>query len=183
VAGTPLLAQDGGTFQGKVVVEWLEDGAGPDREMKVLEPFSFTDKRGVSWPVPAGAVINGASIPRAFWDVVGSPFVGDYRRASVVHDHYCTTKERTWQAVHRMFYDGMIAAGLPVVQAKVLYGAVYAGGPRWSGVRGAEPGAPQLISVMPEFSADELRELQRRIETANPELYEVERMAQEMAQP
>ena len=80
-------------YIGRVAVEWIES-EGPDREMRLLEDFSFRDQDGTEWTVPAGSKVDGASIPRTFWAIVGPPFVGDYRRASVIHDHYCNTKER-----------------------------------------------------------------------------------------
>jgi len=35
---------------------------------------------------PKGMRTDGASIPRFFWRVVGSPFTGKYRRAAIFHD-------------------------------------------------------------------------------------------------
>ena len=125
----PAVAQ--GTFTGRVAVEWLT-GQIPERDMRLMEAFTFTDPKGKKWHVPAGTVINGASIPQAFWSLVGSPYTGNYRRASVVHDHFCDTKTERWQDVHRMFYFAMVAGGVSELEAKVLYGFVYAGGPRWT---------------------------------------------------
>lgn len=34
---------------------------------------------------PAGTISNGASIPKAFWSIVGSPF-DEYLNESVIHD-------------------------------------------------------------------------------------------------
>ncbi|MEW7988611.1 MAG: DUF1353 domain-containing protein [Candidatus Thiodiazotropha sp.] len=119
-----------GRFDGKVVAEWLE-GNGPDREMKLKEDFTFVDQNGKQWIVTKGAKVDGASIPWVFWRIVGPPFVGDYRRASVVHDFYCDNKSESWQDVHKMFYDASIAGGVPETKAKIMYAAVYAGGPRW----------------------------------------------------
>lgn len=116
-------------FEGRVVTEWLTQE--PERDMKLLEPFAFRDARGKLWSVPAGAIINGASIPQAAWSAAGSPYTGNYRRASVVHDHYCDTKTESWESVHRMFFDAMIASGVGEMQAKIFYAFVYAGGPRW----------------------------------------------------
>lgn len=172
-----------GQFLGKVVVEWIDDGSGPDREMRLVEPFGFRDARGLEWWAPKGATIDGASIPRAFWATVGSPFTGDYRRASVVHDHYCDTKERPWQAVHRMFYEGVLAAGVPQRQAKVLYAAVYGGGPRWSPVAGAEPGQPRFITVTPDLSEADLRQLAEWIEEEDPDLSILEGRVQAVVSP
>ncbi|WP_089727536.1 DUF1353 domain-containing protein [Candidatus Thiosymbion oneisti] len=118
-----------GEFQGQVVTEWLQNDK-EDRDMRLLEDFKYIDDNGKVWSVPKGQVVNGASIPQTFW-TFGPPFVGDYRRASVVHDHYCRTRTESWEDVHRMFYEAMQADGVPSYKAKVMYAAVYAGGPRW----------------------------------------------------
>ena len=47
--------------------------------MGLLKKFSFKDPDAQEWAAPAGAVIDGASIPRALWTIVGSPYTGDYR--------------------------------------------------------------------------------------------------------
>ena len=180
LAALPAAGQTTGYFEGQLVVEWLENESGPDRDMQLVEPFAFHDGRGYEWSVPAGAVVNGASIPRLLWPILGSPFVGDYRQASVVHDHFCTLKNRRWQAVHRMFYDALLASGVGGLFAKILYGAVWAGGPRWVGVQGIEPGAPALTTVWPEFSEDDFRELEAWIRSNDPTMEEVEREAQRL---
>lgn len=128
-----MPAHGQGKFSGRVVVEWVV-GQSPERDMRLMEPFTFIDLAGKTWAVPAGITINGASIPRAFWTMVGSPYTGNYRRASVVHDHYCVTKSAGWREVHRMFFHAMVAGGVPELDAKVLYAAVYAGGPRWRNI-------------------------------------------------
>lgn len=180
LAAPPAAGQSTGRFEGQLVVEWLENESGPDRDMRLVEPFAFHDGRGYEWPVPVGAVVNGASIPRLLWPALGSPFVGDYRRASVVHDHFCTLKNRRWQAVHRMFYDALLASGVPGPRALILYGAVFAGGPRWSGVAGIEPGGPELRAVWPELSEDDFRELEAWIRTNEPTVEAVESEAQRL---
>ncbi len=127
-------------FDGVPIVELLADG----RTVKLKEPFGFHDARGVRWPVPAGTVVDGASIPRPLWALIGGPFEGRYRNASIVHDHYCDRRNRPWQQVHRVFYDAMIASSVAVAQAKLLYFAVASFGPRWpaAGAVAATPVAP-----------------------------------------
>ncbi len=177
---SPTIGQTGGRFEGQLVVEWIDGEVGPDRSMRLVAPFVFHDDWGTAWTVPTGAVIDGASIPRVLWPFIGSPFVGDYRRASAVHDYYCAVKNRRWQAVHRMFYDALLASGVPGLLAKVLYGAVFAGGPRWVGIRGIEPGSPPLITVWPEFSEEDFGELEAWIRSSDPTIEEVEREAQRL---
>src|SRR5690242_3570669 len=71
-----------GAYQGRVITEWLPD----NRKMRLIEPFEYIGPDGRRWPVPAGTVVDGASIPQAFWSIIGGPFEGAYRPASVIHD-------------------------------------------------------------------------------------------------
>lgn len=117
-----------GRFLGALNARWSDD----DRTMILLTAFGYVDPRQVEWPVPAGAMTDGASIPQVFWSITGGPFEGRYRKAAVVHDYYCDIRLRTPDETHRMFYDAMICAGVAAVRAKVMYMAVLFGGPRWN---------------------------------------------------
>ena len=116
-----------GHFDGDLVLMALPDG----RNMQLLQPFNYVDSHKVAWPVPAGIKVDGASIPSVFWSIGVAPYTGKYRDASVIHDYYCQTQSRHWKAVHRVFYDGMLARGVDPLQAKIMYLAVYRFGPRW----------------------------------------------------
>ncbi|QFU23749.1 DUF1353 domain-containing protein [Shewanella eurypsychrophilus] len=116
-------------FIGRVVTHWL---AKEPRKMLLEEPFSFVDKDGIKWTAPAGSIIDGASIPRPLWYLIGSPFNGRYRRSSVIHDVYCVTQSRPHKQVHRMFYDAIRADGVSKVKALAMYGALKIGAPRWT---------------------------------------------------
>jgi hypothetical protein len=50
-----------------------------------------------------------------------------------VHDVFYDEepKTATWQAVHRMFYNAMMASGVDKERALVMYRAVYRFGPKW----------------------------------------------------
>jgi hypothetical protein len=127
IVATPVsLADDFGRFEGKVSVEW--DGP---RDMTLTQDFTYIDANGKKWVAPKGSTINGASIPRLFWTLVGSPYTGEYRYASVIHDYFCDQKSEPWRDVHRVFYYASRAAGTPENQAKLMYFAIYAKGPRW----------------------------------------------------
>jgi len=116
-----------GRFEGDVVAVWDTDG----RNMTLRESFVYYDSQDRPWQAPAGAVVNGASIPAAFWSVIGGPFEGRYRNASVVHDVGCHQMTDSWQDVHRMFYEACRCGGVDETQAKMMYYAVYHFGPRW----------------------------------------------------
>lgn len=103
-------AKDAPRFEGDISATWGIDG----RHMQLVAPIAFIDSKGVRWDVPKGATVDGASIPRFFWSVIGGPFGGKYRDASVIHDWYCDVRTRPWREVDRMFYEAMIARGVAV---------------------------------------------------------------------
>ena len=116
-------------FEGQVDTQWRRH-AGEDRDMQLLSDFAFIDSRGVRWDAPAGRIINGASIPEVLWSkIVGTPYIGDYRRATVVHDVACQDKAKPHEEVHRMFYDAMLCDGVSEERAFLMYTAVRLFGP------------------------------------------------------
>jgi hypothetical protein len=115
------------SYEGEPVVKLLPDG----RNAQLGADLVIIGPQGVRGAVPAGATVNGASIPRAFWPVIGGPFEGRYRDASIIHDWFCDRRIRTWQATHRVFHDAMIVSGVSAPKAKLMYFAVYWAGPRW----------------------------------------------------
>lgn len=122
----PFLGDTVGSFSGEVKVVW----AGK-REMRVLERLLYVADGGTLWEAPEGSVVDGASIPRIFWRVVGSPFVGKFRRASVIHDVYCVTKSRPHKEVHAVFEEMMRVDGVGSFKCKFMAWAVKLFGPKW----------------------------------------------------
>ena len=116
-----------GAFDGQVLAAWQDDG----RTMTLLEPFAYVDPAGVRWEAAEGSDVNGASIPRAFWSVIGGPFAGRFRNASVVHDVACVEQTADWRDVHWMFYEACRCGGVAATKAKLMYYAVAHFGPRW----------------------------------------------------
>jgi hypothetical protein len=115
-------------FSGPVDVRWLSEH---ERDMMLLADLTFTDSNSVEWTAYKWDIIDGASIPKFLWEEIGSPFIGFYRRASVIHDVECKRKTRPWQDVHNCFYEMMMADGVEWLKAKIMYNAVYVAGPRW----------------------------------------------------
>lgn len=116
-----------GRYQGEVKVEWLDEG----REMKLLDDLIYYDPNNIEWKAPKGAIVNGASVPKVIWSIFGSPYVGKYRKASVIHDVACDKKNKTWRLVHLSFYYALRASGVNKLKAQTMYAAVYHLGPRW----------------------------------------------------
>ena len=123
-----------GTFSGPVRTEWIADNP---RDMVVLNELRYTDSKGKVWTARAGSVVNGASIPRPFWHLIGSPFCGRYRRASVIHDVYSPSNE-PWWAVHRVFLEMMETDGVPLIQRNIMFLAVWCFAKRWEVADGIE---------------------------------------------
>lgn len=107
------------------------------------ERLEFVDSKRSNWVAPANTLTDGASIPPIFVRIIGDPKSREFINAATVHDAYCGTGNEThayyhaakWQDVHRMFYDALRVGGTPQVKAKVMFAAVYLGGPRWDGAR------------------------------------------------
>lgn len=152
-----------GTYAGKIKAEWLDDG----REMDILSHASFLDKDGHLWEVFPGDRVNGASIPKAFWSLIGGPFEGKYRVPSAFHDVGCRQRRKPWRETHRGFYYGMRASRVGEIRAKVMYSSVYHFGPRWEQAFG-------MAVVRPRASTRDMVELTQWIEAANPTLGDIE---------
>jgi hypothetical protein len=100
--------------------------------MELLAPFAFKDSTAFTWQASKGDLVNGASIPELVWSkIVGTPFIGDYRRASVVHDVACKKHIRSSKQAHHMFYEAMLEDGTDPRRALLFYMAVRVFGPKW----------------------------------------------------
>jgi hypothetical protein len=184
---------DFGRFLGSVRVEWVRSqppSTGQDRYMRLLEDFTYIDPRGKAWTARKGYATDGASIPKAFWSIVGGPFEGGYREAAVIHDWYCDSKTEPWKDVHRIFYYACRAAGVSDKKAKTLYAAVRMFGPKWGSDRSncstcharvegyQEDKHGQLVNV-PPVSAAEARRVSDWIKSGNPTLDQIDAYATE----
>jgi len=153
-----------GSFDGRVIARWHDNG----RDMSLVESFTYIDPAAVRWHAPAGSVVNGASIPRAFWSVIGSPFTGRFRNASVVHDVACVDRTRPWRQVHRMFYEACRCGRTNVVQAKIMYYAVSHFGPRWQ-----PDGRTLRMQTLPSPSPAEVRRIVRWFKAHDPDAADI----------
>ncbi|MFD1872035.1 DUF1353 domain-containing protein [Hymenobacter bucti] len=121
-----------GVFSDTPKIEFIDTPGVPNRNVRVIDDFTFTEAaNGTVWAAPSGSFVDGASIPRVLWSLVGSPFTGDYVYASIVHDVACDTRTRPWRDTHYMFYLACLAGGTRRGRAKLMYLAVRNFGPRW----------------------------------------------------
>jgi hypothetical protein len=121
-----------GVFSDTPKIEFIDTPNAPNRNVRVIDDFTFTEAAtGTVWEAPRGSFVDGASIPRVLWSLVGSPFTGDYVYGSIVHDVACDTRTRPWRDTHYMFYLACLAGGTRRGRAKLMYLAVRNFGPRW----------------------------------------------------
>lgn len=110
--------------------EWI-DGPGGSKLRELAAPFGYIDPDGVHWDVPAGFRTDGASIPRFFQPLIGGPWTDAYIKAAVVHDFYIRRQSVSAEAVHKVFYMALLAAGTNLQRAQEMYFAVGHFGPQW----------------------------------------------------
>lgn len=123
--------------EGQPVTKWCGD----HHKMELVEDFQYVDRNGTVWTASKGIVVDGATIPGVLWSLVGSPFVGPQRNASIVHDVGCYERTAPSDDVHRMFYEACRCAGMSEVKAKLFYAAVHFFGPSWQLPADPEPAA------------------------------------------
>ncbi|MDF1854519.1 DUF1353 domain-containing protein [Pseudooceanicola sp.] len=103
------------------------------------EALEFVDGMGRHWRAPVGTLTDGASIPVVFAQIIGNPTSREFVNAAAMHDAICGIgntelpgfHDATWEATHRMFYDGLRVGGTDEIRSKLMFAAVYLGGPRW----------------------------------------------------
>ena len=109
---------------------WVDGGPrGKLRELSA--PFTYIDRDGVHWDVPAGYQTDGATIPLFFHPTIGGPWTDSYIKAAVVHDFYIRRSTVNADAVHTMFYEALLAAGNSQRRAGDMAFAVRNFGPQW----------------------------------------------------
>ncbi|MVN78649.1 DUF1353 domain-containing protein [Hymenobacter sp. HMF4947] len=146
-----------GEFSATPKIEFIDTPGAPNRNVRLLENFAFTEAiDGTVWEAPSGSIVDGASIPRVLWTLVGSPFTGDYVYASIVHDVACHVRARPWRDTHYMFYQACLAGGTRPGRAKLMYLAVRNFGPRWPQPEPAEQLAFRALDRAAGLSAGPL---------------------------
>ena len=171
-----------GYYSGDPILKWNPDG----RTMTVMAELSYTDPQGTIWDAPAGSVTDGASIPRYLWSVMGGPFEGKYRNASVLHDVAYEKHNRPWWDCDRMFYNAMRCSGVSASEAKTMYYALYKFGHHWKfPIKRGKPvkykgelvtrgeQIPRAIPVNPE----QINEARDWISNTDPSLEQIEQRA------
>jgi uncharacterized protein DUF1353 len=105
------------------------------------EKLTFVDSKGVKWIAPKGTWTDGATVPRlALW-ITDGRFQKEFLKAAIIHDAHCQKfnadrcpeqyRKKPWKDVHRMFYEACVAGKTSALKTKLMFAAVWWGGPRW----------------------------------------------------
>lgn len=154
-----------GHYSGYVEARWENDG----RTMTLLSELRYTDPDGKVWIAPAGSVVDGASIPRSLWSLMGGPFEGKYRNASVLHDVSYDQKTRPWSECDRMFYNAMRCSGVGAVEAGSMYYALRKFGHHWKAPKAAPVKVGEEIVARAEpVNQEDIKATRDWIRSSNP---------------
>lgn len=177
LAVASVLSAGIGTFLGKVAVEWDDENGFNRHRIKLLSDFGFEDPAGKKWIAEKGAALDGSSFTPVFEQMVGLPFVGEHRRASVLHDYYSQQLTESWQDVRRMYYAALLAEGMSEHEAKTAYAVLYGAGMRWE-KKGSTcyincHGAVTALFWKPDVVESELEPALEILSEGNPSLDEI----------
>ena len=172
----------GGTFEGRVVAERLDDPFFP--AMRLKEELLFRQAGGDTWVVPAGATLDGRSMPKLFVSLIGDPLKSGFLKSAVTYDYAVKAKARRWNDAQRMFVEGSVVEGARELDAKVMYLLLQATGSRWavrwmSGCYGRCHAADSELVWRPRVDDEKVIALVRWVQHSDPSLEEIERRAGE----
>lgn len=112
-------------FSGEIVGVFV----GTD-SFKLKEDLSYSNNE-IKVTAKAGLVYDMASIPRMFWRIIGSPYIGKYRRAATLHDALYASQGLgvlTKEQVDKLFLEIMEVEDVSWWKRNSMYYAV-----RWFG--------------------------------------------------
>lgn len=170
-----------GAFEGKVVVEWIDEGFVPS--MRLVQDFSFRQSEGKLWTAERGRLLEGKAMPPLFRDLVGQPFDGGYRKAAVVYDVAAQKMTEHWQKSQRMFFEASVAEGVPEPEAKIMYLVLAAQGTRWeipgSRCYGSCHGQAEPLEWRPVVDEVRLGELMKWVRADDPKIEAIDHQVHE----
>lgn len=172
----PVHGAEEGQFEGRVVVEWMDDPFVPT--MKLVEEFRFHQADGKIWKAPSGQVLDGKGLPPLFKHLAGQPFEGGFRKSAVLYDAAAHRMDMPWDAAQRMFYEASVLEGVFSADAKAMYAVLATQGSRWElkGSRcfGSCHGSTLPLEWRPVVDERKVNELVAWARAADPELREID---------
>ena len=78
--------------------------------------------------IPKGVEFDGASIPRLFWSIIGSPFGPEFMEADLIHDYCFYTKCCSFSDANKVFKAKLKLNGVSAWRRHLMYCAVASAG-------------------------------------------------------
>lgn len=78
--------------------------------------------------IPKGVEFDGASIPRLFWSLIGSPFEPDFMEAALIHDYCFYTKCCSFMEANNLFKAKLKTNGVSAWRRGLMWVSVASGG-------------------------------------------------------
>ena len=129
LAAAPLASPANAEFIGTLA--FTPQGCESTGLCNILNDFRYIDPSHIQWMTKKGDKTDGASIPPWAQPFIGVPFDKEFIKAAVIHDHYCDRHVRPWRQTHLVFYNALLESEVGIAKAKLMYYAVYVGGPKW----------------------------------------------------
>lgn len=176
------ISAEQGHFEGRVVVEALEEGFVP--ALRTVEDFGFRQAQGKLWMVERGQIFDGRGIPPIFRDRIGSPYESHLRKSLLVYESAAKRMTEKWTDAQRMFFEASLAEGATSEEAKVMYLLLAIQGSRWEKAR--EPSfcfgachSPIIpLEWRPVIDESRSADLVQWVRSANPPLDDIDKEAQ-----
>ena len=98
----------------------------------ILEDYTYENDKYII-TVKAGFNTDGASIPKAFWSILSSPFDGAVTYGAVIHDGLYTKMQLPRKECDKLLREMAIEKGYNKIKAFLVYYAVRLfGGSHWN---------------------------------------------------
>jgi hypothetical protein len=120
-----------GRFDGQADLERLDDDPFVPN-FRLIGELRFQQADGQVWVTPSDTILDGRSVPTLFVQLFGHPLESDFPRTAITYEYAVKKKDRTFQAVQRMFYDAAITERVAPGEAKIMYTVLSASGSRWA---------------------------------------------------
>ena len=95
-------------------------------EVELTADFDFLIDEKV-YSIPLHYRYDGASIPRPFWSIIGSPFEPDFSAASCVHDILYLSHKKPRSQADEIFFQLLRLCGVGLWRARIMWAAVRTG--------------------------------------------------------
>lgn len=95
-----------------------------DGQWELIAPFIYHSKIGGTIEIPIGFWTDGASIPKIFRPIIGSPWSNKYPEAALPHDYLYFVKIFTRKKSDKIFREAMKILGVPWWKRGIMYRAV-----------------------------------------------------------